>query len=63
MIDLGYVDEYFQELQSVQEEGFIPELVNLFLHHVDKILADMAVLLFVPPPTLPPLFFLSHLGY
>ncbi|XP_048547149.1 histidine-containing phosphotransfer protein 2-like, partial [Triticum urartu] len=31
----GVVDEGFQHLQSVEQEGFLAEVVNLFLHDAD----------------------------
>ena len=50
------MDEQFQQLQLLQEDGgspgFVGEIVNLFIEDAGKILGNIAALLSVPPPTL-----------
>ena len=48
------MDEAFQHLRSVEQEGFLAEVVNLFIHDADNILNEVAHLLSVPPPLRPP---------
>ncbi|XP_037433870.1 histidine-containing phosphotransfer protein 2-like [Triticum dicoccoides] len=42
MFATGIVDEAFQHLRSVEQEGFLAEVVNLFLHDADNILNEVA---------------------
>ncbi|VAH13083.1 unnamed protein product [Triticum turgidum subsp. durum] len=42
MFATGIVDEAFQHLRSVEQEGFLVEVVNLFLHDADNILNEVA---------------------
>ncbi|KAI4998811.1 histidine-containing phosphotransfer protein 2-like [Hordeum vulgare subsp. vulgare] len=48
MFATGIVDENFQYLQSVEQEGFLAEILNLFFHDADKILNEVVLLLNQP---------------
>ncbi|KAF7051881.1 hypothetical protein CFC21_060071 [Triticum aestivum] len=48
MFTTGIVDEAFQHLRSVEQEGFLAEVVNLFLQDADNILNEVAHLLNQP---------------
>ncbi|KAM3310693.1 hypothetical protein ACQJBY_031393 [Aegilops geniculata] len=48
MYATGILDEYYQQLQSPQDEGFVPEVINIFLHDADRMLNDITSLLSVP---------------
>ncbi|CAM0953173.1 unnamed protein product [Alopecurus aequalis] len=52
MYAAGSVDEQFQQLQMLQDDGgspgFVGEVVNLFIDDADKILGDIAALLEQP---------------
>uniref|UniRef100_A0A453H098 Histidine-containing phosphotransfer protein n=1 Tax=Aegilops tauschii subsp. strangulata TaxID=200361 RepID=A0A453H098_AEGTS len=54
MFTTGIVDEAFQHLRSVEQEGFLAEVVNLFLQDADNILNEVAHLLSIPRPLRPP---------
>ena len=47
-MDPGNLDEYYQQLQSPQDEGFVPEVINIFLGDADRMLNDITSLLSVP---------------
>ena len=55
----GILDEYYQELQPPQDEGFVPEVINMFLHEADMMLNDITSLLSVPYHCTKPSAFLS----
>lgn len=50
------MDEQFQQLQMLQDEGgtpgFVSEVVTLFCDDADRIINEIATLLCVPPPPL-----------
>ncbi|XP_073360766.1 uncharacterized protein [Aegilops tauschii subsp. strangulata] len=51
MFAMGMVDEYFQYLQSIDEDGssapgFVAKVINLFITNANRILNDIAGLLF-----------------
>ncbi|VAH96059.1 unnamed protein product [Triticum turgidum subsp. durum] len=48
MYAMGILDEYYQELQPPQDEGFVPEVINMFLHEADMMLNDITSLLNLP---------------
>ncbi|KAM3310692.1 hypothetical protein ACQJBY_031393 [Aegilops geniculata] len=48
MYATGILDEYYQQLQSPQDEGFVPEVINIFLHDADRMLNDITSLLNLP---------------
>ncbi|XBI74186.1 hypothetical protein VPH35_067777 [Triticum aestivum] len=48
MYAMGILDEYYQELQPPQDEGFVPEVINMFLHQADMMLNDITSLLNLP---------------
>ncbi|VAH96054.1 unnamed protein product [Triticum turgidum subsp. durum] len=48
MYAMGILDEYYQELQPPQDEGFVPEVINIFLHEADMMLNDITSLLNLP---------------
>ncbi|XBH53609.1 hypothetical protein VPH35_076081 [Triticum aestivum] len=39
---------YYQELQPPQDEGFVPEVINMFLHEADMMLNDITSLMNLP---------------
>ncbi|KAM3295127.1 hypothetical protein ACQJBY_037780 [Aegilops geniculata] len=47
MYATGIVDEYYQQLQSPEDEGFVPEVINMFLGDADRMLNDITSLLSV----------------
>ncbi|VAH96056.1 unnamed protein product [Triticum turgidum subsp. durum] len=48
MYATGILDEYYQQLQSPQDEGFVPEVINIFLGDADRMLNDITSLLNLP---------------
>ncbi|KAF7047092.1 hypothetical protein CFC21_056058 [Triticum aestivum] len=48
MFATGIVDEGFQHLRSVEQEGFLAQVINIFLHDADNILHEIARLLNLP---------------
>ncbi|KAM3295132.1 hypothetical protein ACQJBY_037782 [Aegilops geniculata] len=48
MYATGIVDEYYQQLQSPEDEGFVPEVINMFLGDADRMLNDITSLLNLP---------------
>ncbi|XP_048540284.1 histidine-containing phosphotransfer protein 2-like [Triticum urartu] len=53
MFAMGMVDEYFQCLQSMDEDGssgptLVPEVINLFIANTNRILNDIVGLLKQP---------------
>ena len=61
------LDENFQQLQSMEEDGsaalgYVADIINLFINNTNRILNDIAGLLSAPNPSSLPLLQLSRLA-